>query len=150
MSSDFIYLFLKRLESAVLIQNEPCSNDMSLAELCGHCPEPPPVSVPQLLTQVLGGQSRAERPTHVLINLLSLKDDLYSLPGQAQDLYCCMLRLRVGFFIICWMLGVLKGAKREKQLLCSRSWFPPACQANKEITSACPECLKHCVVQICG
>lgn len=82
--------------------------DMSLAELCGHCSQAPLMTVPHLFNQRLGGQSRAEIPSHVLINLRSLRDDVYSLPGQPQDLYCCRLRFAAGFFIICWVLGVLR------------------------------------------
>lgn len=86
---------------------------MSLAEPCGPCSQPPLVTVPHLFNQTLGGQSRAEIPSHGLINLHSPKDDVYSLPGQPQDL--CVLRLAAGIFIICWMLGVLKEAGRRGQ-----------------------------------
>lgn len=151
---DFIlFIFLKRCLSQqfshrMSLAQIPGQTWKSLAELCGHCSQPPLVAVPHLLNQVLGGQGRAGTPTHALVNVHSLKDDIYSLPGQTQDLYCWGWQLGFSLFagcLVCW-----RGKKGEKELLCSRSWLPAACQANKEITSACPKYLKHCIVQICG
>lgn len=136
MSSDFIYFFKKMFESAVLTQNEPCSNTRADLKVSGWTLWPlftaTSCGCATSLKSSVGRTDRAATPTHALVNLHSLKDDVYSLPGQPQDLYCWMLRLAAGFFIVCWMLGVLKGQKEGKGAVVFQI-LVPCCMSSQEI-----------------